>query len=153
MVIARVTTPFNGWLMRERRDLFVRRPRLRRAALQTVIRYPEKLSAALTWEQLAGTGKPGFVDALDALMGYSFRERLSEIEMPVLIVWGGNDMLVPVGDAHRFKRLIGDNARKVIFDDTGHAPMMERPTRFNELLEGFLEGETAPEAGVVGVSG
>lgn len=135
----------------ERRDLVVRRPRLRRAALQTVIRYPEKLSTPLTWELLTGVGKPGYVDALDALMSYSFRERLAEISMPVLIVWGRNDMLVPVEDAHRFEELIGDNARRVVFDDTGHAPMIERPTRFNELLRSFVAGEPVPEAGVSGV--
>lgn len=136
----------------ERRDLVVTRARLRRAALQTVVRYPEKLSPQLTYELLAGVGKPGYVDALDALMSYSFRERLSEIETPVLIVWGRNDLLVPVGDARRFGRLIGENARAEIFDDTGHAPMVERPSRFNELLAGFLEGESAPERGVAGVS-
>jgi len=136
----------------ERRDLVVTRPRLRRAALQTVIRYPEKLSPQLTYELLAGIGKPGYVDALDALMSYSFRERLAEIEVPVLIVWGRNDLLVPIGDADRFAELIGPNARKQIFDDTGHAPMIERPSRFNELLEGFLAGEARPEVGVPGVS-
>ncbi|MBA2516023.1 MAG: alpha/beta hydrolase [Solirubrobacterales bacterium] len=135
----------------ERRDLVVRRPRLRRAALQTVIRYPEKLSPPLTWELLSGVGKPGYVDALDALMSYSFRERLTEISMPVLIVWGRNDMLVPVGDSRRFEELIGDNARRIVFDDTGHAPMIERPTRFNELLRGFVAGDPVPEAGVTGV--
>jgi pimeloyl-ACP methyl ester carboxylesterase len=135
-----------------RRDLLVRRPRLRRAALQGVVRYPEKLSGALTWEMLAGQGKPGFVAALDALVSYSFRERLEQIEVPVLIVWGRNDMLVPVADAEGFERLIGPNARKVIFDDTGHVPMLERPRRFEELLRGFLEGEVAPEAGVAGLS-
>ena len=142
----------NAGFFTARRELIVRRPRLRRAAMQGVVRYPEKLSGPLTWEQLAGQGKPGFVDALDALMSYSFRERLAEIAMPVLIVWGENDMLVPVGDATRFERLIGDNARKEIFADTGHVPMLERPTRFNELLEEFLAGSAAPEAGVAGVS-
>jgi alpha-beta hydrolase superfamily lysophospholipase len=38
--------------------LVVRRPRLRRAAMQTVIRYPERLSPALAYEQLRGSGKP-----------------------------------------------------------------------------------------------
>jgi pimeloyl-ACP methyl ester carboxylesterase len=136
----------------ERRDLVVRRPRLRRAALQGVVRYPEKLSPQLTYELLGGVGTPGYVDALDALMSYSFRERLSEIAVPVLIVWGRNDLLVPVGDAKRFEKLIGANARREIFEDTGHAPMLERPSRFNELLSGFLVGEAAPERGVVGVS-
>ncbi len=129
----------------------VRRPRLRRAALQTVVRYPERLSPALTYEQLMGTGKPGFVPALDALLSYSFRERLREIEMPVLVVWGENDMLVPVEDADAFVELIGSNARKVVFEDTGHAPMIERPSRFNAVLGEFVADQPAPETGVVGV--
>jgi pimeloyl-ACP methyl ester carboxylesterase len=67
-------------------------------------------------------------------------------------VWGRNDLLVPVGDAERFERLIGPNARKVIFEDTGHVPMLERPSRFNALLASFLAGEREPELGVEGVS-
>ena len=131
----------------------VRRPRLRRAAMQFVVRYPEKLSVPLAEELVLSSGKPGFVPALKALLEYSYRERLAAIEIPVLIVWGRNDLLVPVGDATRYQRLIGDNARVEVFEDTGHAPMIERPTRFNELLRGFLAGEAEPEAGVAGVSG
>jgi len=124
-------------------DLVVRRRRARRLGMQLVFRYPERLSAPLAWELIQGTNKPGFLPALEALLDYSFRDRLAEIEMPVLIVWGCNDMLVPVGDAERFQRLIGPNAHKVIFEDTGHCPMIERPSRFNALLEGFLAGEAA----------
>ncbi len=40
----------------------------------------------------------------------------------------------------------------MIFEDTGHLPMLERPSRFNELLRSFMAGERAPEAGVEGVS-
>ena len=68
----------------------------------------------------------------------------------MLIVWGRNDLLVPVSDAARYQRLIGDNARVEVFEDTGHAPMLERPSRFNELLRGFLAGEARPEAGLRG---
>jgi pimeloyl-ACP methyl ester carboxylesterase len=131
----------------------VRRRRLRRAAMQWVIRYPEKLSVPLAQELVLSAGKPGFVDGLAAIMDYSYRDRLPEIDIPVLIVWGRNDLLVPVGDAARYAELIGDNARVEIFEDTGHAPMLERPSRFNELLRGFLAGEAAPEAGVPGVTG
>jgi len=45
---------------------------------------------------------------------------------------------VPVGDAAEFERLI-PNARKVIFEDTGHVAMLERPDRFNSELERFLK--------------
>jgi pimeloyl-ACP methyl ester carboxylesterase len=131
----------------------VRRPRLRRAAMQWVVRYPEKLSVPLTQELVQSFGKPGFVPALKALLEYSYRDRLAAIEIPVLIVWGRNDLLVPVGDAWRYARLIGANARVEVFEDTGHAPMLERPTRFNQLLRGFLAGEAEPEAGVAGVTG
>lgn len=135
-----------------RSEPVVRRPRLRRVALQTVLRYPERLSVPLTTELVNGAGKEGFIPALDALMNYSFRDRLERIEMPVLIVWGRNDMLVPVEDAEEYERLIGANARKVIFEDTGHVAMLERPSRFNELLRRFLAGDPEPERGIAAVT-
>jgi pimeloyl-ACP methyl ester carboxylesterase len=135
-----------------RSDAMIRRPRLRRAALQSVVRYPERLSYPLVWELVQGAGKPGFIPAIEALTDYSFRDKLAQIEVPTLVVWGSNDMLVPVDDASEFERLIGANARKEIFDDTGHVPMLERPNRFNALLREFIAGREAPEAAVEGVS-
>jgi pimeloyl-ACP methyl ester carboxylesterase len=133
-------------------DYVVRRPRLRRAAMQSVVRYPEKLSVPLADELVLSAGKPGFAPALKALLGYSSRDRLGQIEIPVLIVWGRNDILVPVEDAEEYDRLIGANARRVVFEDTGHVPMLERPSRFNALLREFLEGDPAPEDEVPGVT-
>ena len=126
----------------------VKRRRLRRMALQAIVRYPERLSVPLVTELVKGADAPGFIDAFEALMSYSFRDRLEKIEVPVLIVWGRHDMLVPVADAKMFEHLIGGNAHSVIFEDTGHLAMLERPTRFNDLLA----GEREPEAEVEGVS-
>ena len=78
---------------------------------------------------------------LDAVLGYSFRDRLPEIEVPTQIVWGRNDILIPVEDAYEFERLIGSNARLEVFDDTGHLSMLERPSRFNALLADFIASE------------
>jgi pimeloyl-ACP methyl ester carboxylesterase len=133
-------------------DAVIKRKRLRRAALQFVVRYPERLSVPLTAELVRGAGSPGFNDAFRNLLSYSFRDKLEAIKIPVLIVWGRNDILVPVADAEEFEHLIGENARSVIFDDTGHLAMLERPSRFNELVGGFLAGEREPELGVEGVS-
>jgi pimeloyl-ACP methyl ester carboxylesterase len=130
----------------------VKRRRLRRIALQPIVRYPERLSVPLATELVQGANAPGFIDSFEALMSYSFRDKLERIEVPVLIVWGREDILVPVADAEMFEHLIGDNAHSVVFDDTGHLPMLERPTRFNDLLAGFVAGERAPEAGIEGVS-
>jgi pimeloyl-ACP methyl ester carboxylesterase len=126
-------------------DAVITRPRLRRAALQLVLRYPERLSAEMTYELVQGSGAPGFMDALGALLDYSYRDQLARIEMPVLIVWGRNDMLVPRGDAREYEELIGANARRVMFDDTGHVPMIERPNAFNALVAEFVaEGAPVP---------
>jgi pimeloyl-ACP methyl ester carboxylesterase len=116
------------------------RPRLRHLTLGYVARHPTRLRADLCWEIMSGAGRPGFVDALNALLDYDFRDRIGEIRVPTFIVWGSDDMLVPVEDASEFERLI-PNSRKVIFEDTGHVPMLERPETFNALLIEFLAEE------------
>jgi pimeloyl-ACP methyl ester carboxylesterase len=151
LVGARVWAATATWVG-ARGQSVVTRPRARRLGLQLIVRYPEKLSPALTYELTRGSGTPGFVPAMEAMVSYGFREHLAGIEVPTLIVWGRNDMLVPRGDAREYVRLIGDNARREMFEDTGHVPMVERPTRFNEVLAGFLSGEREPETGVEGVS-
>jgi pimeloyl-ACP methyl ester carboxylesterase len=118
---------------------------MRRLLLQGLVRYPERLSVPLASELVRGADKPGFIPALEALMDYSFRDRLERIEVPTLIVWGRNDILVPVGDAERFERLIGPNARAVVLEETGHLSMLERPGRFNALVDDFLASRPAPE--------
>ena len=52
-------------------------------------------------------------------------------------MWGEEDHLVSVRDADVFAELIPDS-RKVIFEDTGHMAMLERPAAFNALLRDFL---------------
>ena len=52
-------------------------------------------------------------------------------------MWGDGDRLITVRDADVFAELIPDS-RKVIFEDTGHMAMLERPAAFNALLEDFL---------------
>jgi pimeloyl-ACP methyl ester carboxylesterase len=115
----------------------VRRARLRNAALGVVVRHPGKLSAAIAAEQVRGAGKPGFIQGLEAVLHYEIRERLREIACPTLIVWGDSDRLISVRDADVFAELI-PNSRKVVFGDTGHMSMLERPDAFNALLEEFL---------------
>ena len=120
-----------------RSDAVTRRPRLRDATFKIAAHHPGRLPAALVAEQLRGAGKPGFFDTLQAVLTYDVRERLPEIACPTLIVWGKQDLLISVRDADVFEQLIPD-ARKVIFDDTGHVAMLERPQAFNALLERFL---------------
>jgi pimeloyl-ACP methyl ester carboxylesterase len=137
-----------GWLA-SRSPTVARRRRLRSALLLLVAAHPDRLPPPLTYEQVKGSGKPGFSDALDALCSYPIRKRLGEIECPTLIVWGDKDRLVPLKDAAVFEELISD-ARKVIYTDTGHLTMLERPARFNADVREFLQerpGEEQPDSG------
>jgi pimeloyl-ACP methyl ester carboxylesterase len=114
-----------------------KRPGLRHIAMAYVFRHPSRIAPDLAYQVLMGAGKPAFIDALDALTDYDFRDRLDDVKVPVLLVWGEDDNLVPVKDADEFERLI-PNARKVVLDDTGHVPMLERPSAFNDLVVEFL---------------
>ena len=62
---------------------------------------------------------------------------MPEIACPTLIVWGASDRLINVRDADVFAELI-PGSRKVVFADTGHVSMLERPDEFNALLAEFL---------------
>jgi pimeloyl-ACP methyl ester carboxylesterase len=120
-----------------RREHLIRRPRLRKMLLYKIARYPDRIEPELCYEVASGAGKPGFLDALQAILDYDFEHRIPEITCPTLIVWGRNDEIVPVEDAYEYERLI-PGASKVIFEETGHVPMLERPERFNELVEEFV---------------
>jgi pimeloyl-ACP methyl ester carboxylesterase len=117
----------------------MRRPKLRHSTFRSVFYRPNELRPELLYEQyFHGNGRPGFLPALTSLMGYDFIDRVAEVETPTLIVAGRNDLIVPPNDAVEYGRLLR-NSETVIFDRTGHCPQLERPVRFNRLLEAFLE--------------
>ena len=64
-------------------------------------------------------------------------EEIPNINVPTLLVWGLNDTITPPMVAHEFNRLIPRSSLKFI-DKCCHAPMMEHPEKFNELVEDFL---------------
>jgi pimeloyl-ACP methyl ester carboxylesterase len=120
-----------------RRSWFAR-PRGREIAFGRVVRYPNRLRPELLREQMEpGFNSLGFVDATIAANGHDTRDRLAEIEIPTLIVWGLDDRIVPVGAAFSYHRRIR-GSRLEIFERTGHVPQLERPARFNALLDEFL---------------
>jgi pimeloyl-ACP methyl ester carboxylesterase len=128
-----------------RAETLVRRPNLRRRVLEMVVRHPELLSGPMAFELMRGTGKPAAADATDAIMNYDYRDRVSDIGCPTLVVWGRNDRVVPVDSAEEYHELI-ERSRVDVFDDTGHVAMLERPARFNATLETFLAEEISPDA-------
>ena len=62
--------------------------------------------------------------------------------LPVLIVRGENDPIIPVEHAREAHAQLPDSHLEV-FENTGHIPQQERPGRFIAVLERFL-AETEP---------
>jgi pimeloyl-ACP methyl ester carboxylesterase len=64
-------------------------------------------------------------------------KEIVHIKAPTLLIWGLNDTITPPEVGHEFNRLIQGSTLRFI-DKCCHAPMMERPTEFNEILTEWL---------------
>lgn len=62
---------------------------------------------------------------------------LKTLAVPTLILWGGQDRLVPLEFGQRFARDIA-GSRLVVFDDLGHVPHEEDPVRTVAVVKAFL---------------
>jgi pimeloyl-ACP methyl ester carboxylesterase len=64
--------------------------------------------------------------------------RLGSVAMPVLVVWGRQDALVPAAYAAPLRAELGD-AQLTLLDGCGHVPMADCPEAFDPVLQRFLE--------------
>ena len=69
--------------------------------------------------------------------GLDLREKLDHIRAPTLILQGAKDPIVPVEAAEVLRqRLVGSEL--VVFENSGHFPMLEEPTKFRNVVAEFL---------------
>lgn len=72
----------------------------------------------------------------DHVVGDELRQLSERLELALL--WGGKDAAVPVDVGRRAQERYG--LPLTVFDACAHAPYLEEPERFNEVLTGFLTG-------------
>jgi pimeloyl-ACP methyl ester carboxylesterase len=65
-------------------------------------------------------------------------QRIRDVKVPTLILWGGRDRLIPPINAEHFRRDIA-GSRLVMFDDLGHVPHEEDPVRTAAAVKEFLD--------------
>jgi len=69
---------------------------------------------------------------------HNMAKDLPKMDIPTCIIWGKNDTVTPPEVAVDFQKLMPD-ADLFWVDKCGHAPMMEYPNEFNEILEKWLK--------------
>ncbi|MDA8699002.1 alpha/beta hydrolase [Flavobacteriaceae bacterium] len=78
------------------------------------------------------------------LEGQDYTELLYTIKSPTLIIWGEDDLWIPVEDGFKFKERMA-NSNLVIMKETGHVPMEEKPLESLALALNFLNLEIENE--------
>jgi pimeloyl-ACP methyl ester carboxylesterase len=58
--------------------------------------------------------------------------------LPVQIIWGEDDLIIPVDHAHQAHAAI-PGSRVEIFEKSGHMPFHDHPDRFVEVVERFID--------------
>ncbi len=69
---------------------------------------------------------------------HNMAKDIPKMKMPACLVWGRNDKVTPPEVAEEFHRLFPDSDLFWI-DECGHAPMMEKPDEFNDIVYQWLQ--------------
>jgi pyruvate dehydrogenase E2 component (dihydrolipoamide acetyltransferase) len=96
----------------------------------------EVLSQPGAWEALvaaAGTASAGDAQA------ETLTDRLGELVLPVFLVWGAQDAVIPVAHGHAAQAAI-PGAELWVAEKAGHCPQLEVAEAFNSRLTTFLAG-------------
>ncbi len=118
-----------------------------RAELTYFFAQPGMVQQALVDQLYQQRTQPGAHEALVATSDAAFgdgqqrldlRDTLVGLNIPVLVVWGDADAVIPVAHAQEAKR--ASRSLLEVFAASGHCPHIERAEAFNQLVLSFLVG-------------
>jgi proline iminopeptidase len=98
---------------------------------------PEKMKAVFARKRFRSRTHNAFFQ--HAFPAYDIRPRLSEIEVPTLILAGRHDWITPL----KFAQELADNlqnVRLIIFEEAGHSINSDQPEKFRAVTREFLSG-------------
>jgi pimeloyl-ACP methyl ester carboxylesterase len=93
-----------------------------------------------SWDHRLQDGDSYTIQRLVAALvaGTQFEDsRVGSVRARTLLIWGRNDVLVPVEVGERFQKTIS-GSKLVLIDHCGHVPQIEKPSEFNKALTDFL---------------
>ena len=92
------------------------------------------------WEMLRYPGnRLATIERFNARPDFATPVRLHALNMPVLILWGDTDRLIPTADAEWFHAAI-PGSRVIIYPHTGHIPMEEVADKSAADVATFVNG-------------
>ncbi|GAB1855555.1 alpha/beta fold hydrolase [Flavobacteriaceae bacterium MHTCC 0001] len=75
----------------------------------------------------------------DLFQNINYTNRLTEITIPSLVLWGKYDMVVPVQFANEsFDNLGSKDKELIVFEKSGHSPMFSEPELFADKVIQFI---------------
>jgi pimeloyl-ACP methyl ester carboxylesterase len=81
--------------------------------------------------------RQAFVDRLGISTNDNYT-KIKNIKQPTFIIWGTNDLLIPVENAYKFQNDL-QNSKLVLLKNSGHTPMEENPIKSLESVLAFLK--------------
>jgi pyruvate dehydrogenase E2 component (dihydrolipoamide acetyltransferase) len=111
-----------------------------------LVQDPALVSRAMVEEFLRYKRLDGVVAALTAIAAAWFpqgrqaldlRQELASLPIPVQLIWGRDDRIIPVAHAEAFAARFSTH----IFAGAGHLPHMEKAGEVNRLLARFIASE------------
>ncbi len=89
-------------------------------------------------DTVAATTPDGFCGCVAAIQNFDFSDRLPQIKLPTLVVWGKEDPGTPPAANKRIVALI-PGARGEEMPGLRHFPNVEGPDAFNRIMMGWLD--------------
>ncbi len=108
-------------------------------APESIEREPELTGRLL--HALQGADDGSYAHCCEALAGFDVRDRLGEIDRPVVAIWGEHDAVAPAHKADELASGVRHGAAAMVAD-AAHLPPAEQPDATARLLRDFLDGST-----------
>ncbi len=113
-----------------------------RKVVENTFYYPEVATKEIVDEvfEIINTPEKGLKIIITAksAMRHNLENELHRIQAPTLLIWGKEDNITPAFVGEDFQEKIA-HSELHFFENCGHAPMMEYPQKFLDLLRPFLE--------------
>ena len=98
--------------------------------------------------------RPGNRDALVAIMDAlkklnhdpAFSQRISELSVPTLLIWGKNDAWIPVSHVPRWKQAV-PGIHTIVYENAGHVAQMEIPGQVASDMHQWISMQSVEKKG------